>query len=132
MRTSLRTVLVCITVFALASAMAAQTSDPNSPTWWNKYQQLANGGPAGKAVLLGPLTVGANVDASNECGPQSETYITLNPNQPQTLAAGSNEIFRLPMRGYSRPTVAPPGVEWICRCRRLLAPTERALAPIPA
>jgi hypothetical protein len=44
--------------------------------------------------------VGADVDVSNECGPQSETYITLNPNHPTTLTAGSNEIFRLPMRGY--------------------------------
>jgi hypothetical protein len=40
------------------------------------------------------------VDVSNECGPQSETYIAINPNQPKQLAAGSNEIFRLPMRGY--------------------------------
>src|SRR5205823_4346463 len=33
-------------------------------------------------------------------GPQSETFITINPAQPRMLAAGSNEIFRLPMRGY--------------------------------
>jgi hypothetical protein len=40
------------------------------------------------------------VDVSNECGPQSETYITIDPTNPTRLAAGSNEIFRLPMRGY--------------------------------
>ena len=41
------------------------------------------------------------MDVSNECGPQSETYITIDPAAPTRLAAGSNEIFRLPMRGYS-------------------------------
>jgi hypothetical protein len=40
------------------------------------------------------------VDISNECGPQSETFITLNTSNPNILAAGSNEIFRDPMRGY--------------------------------
>lgn len=46
------------------------------------------------------LSVGNNVDVSNECGPQSETFITINTNNPDILAGGSNEIFRLPMRGY--------------------------------
>src|SRR5262249_14911455 len=34
------------------------------------------------------------------CGPQSETYITINSQSSEKLAAGSNEIFRHPMRGY--------------------------------
>src|SRR5207244_5923168 len=46
------------------------------------------------------LAVGANVDVSNECGPQSETFITLYPAHKILLAAGSNELFRGPMRGY--------------------------------
>jgi hypothetical protein len=46
------------------------------------------------------VKVGANVDASNEAGPQSETSIAINPNNPSQIVAGSNEIFRLPMRGY--------------------------------
>jgi hypothetical protein len=37
---------------------------------------------------------------SNECGPQSETSIAINPANAKNLAGGSNEIFRLPMRGY--------------------------------
>jgi hypothetical protein len=37
---------------------------------------------------------------SDECGPQSETFIAVNTSNPTTLAGGSNEIFRLPMRGY--------------------------------
>jgi hypothetical protein len=44
--------------------------------------------------------VGANVDVSNEPGPQSETSIAINPANPKQIVAGSNEIFRLPMRGY--------------------------------
>jgi len=47
-----------------------------------------------------PLSVGANVDMSNEDTPQSETSITVNPNKPNILVGGSNEIVRLPMRGY--------------------------------
>jgi hypothetical protein len=43
--------------------------------------------------------VGA-VNVSNEPGPQSETSIAINPANPKQLVAGSNEIFRLPMRGY--------------------------------
>lgn len=100
MRTSLRNLLACIAVAAFATTVVAQTNNPNYPTWWNKFQQLAGTGASGNAGLHAPQKIGTNEDVSNECGPQSETFITLNPNQPATLAAGSNEIFRLPMRGY--------------------------------
>ena len=78
---------------------SAQTNNQNNPTWWSKLQYLVNHPTANNG---GPISsvVGMNVDVSNECGPQSETFITLNPAQSSTLAAGSNEIFRLPMRGY--------------------------------
>jgi hypothetical protein len=90
-----------VAAVVVLSAVSAQAKDPNNPTWWDKYQYLAKGG----ALLKGGpgtsvATDGSNVDVSNECGPQSETYITLDPSRPLTLAAGSNEIFRLPMRGY--------------------------------
>ncbi len=98
MRTSLRNLLACIAVAAFSTTVLAQTNNPNYPTWWNKFQQLVSAGASGNADL--PPSPGPNEDASNECGPQSETFITLNPNQPATLVAGSNEIFRLPMRGY--------------------------------
>lgn len=78
---------------------SAQTLRPDLPTWWAKYQSLLNNG-AGTGGATSSVTVGANVDVSNECGPQSETFITLNPLKPKVLTAGSNEIFRLPMRGY--------------------------------
>ncbi len=100
-----RYVLLFGLVFVLGSAtVLAQnnnlTDNPNVPTWWNKYQYLSKNGPMNGGGAGNSVTVNKNVDVSNECGPQSETYITVNPNQSRTLAAGSNEIFRLPMRGY--------------------------------
>ena len=74
--------------------------DPNNPTWWDKYTYLAKNGPLGAAGPTASLLVGTNVDVSNECGPQSETYVTIDTTNPSVLAGGSNEIFRLPMRGY--------------------------------
>jgi hypothetical protein len=88
------------TIFLTGASLLAQTNTANSPTWWNKYQMLLRYGAEAK-VPAGPLpAAGTNVDVSNECGPQSETFIALNSAAPVNLAAGSNEIFRLPMRGY--------------------------------
>ncbi len=86
--------------FGLACPLRAQTNNSKDPTWWNKYQFILNNGSDPSPGPTSSTTVGANVDVSDECGPQSETFITLNPSSPRTLAAGSNEIFRLPMRGY--------------------------------
>lgn len=83
---------------ALRPAKAQNNS--HDPTWWSKYEFILNEGSDGNAGLTNSVSFGSNVDVSNECGPQSETFITLDPNKPKTLAAGSNEIFRLPMRGY--------------------------------
>jgi len=82
----------------VAASLPADGS--HNPTWWNKYLYLAQNGPMSGGALSASPIVGLNVDVSNECGPQSETYITLNPRSPSTLTAGSNEIFRLPMRAY--------------------------------
>src|SRR5437016_6349895 len=46
------------------------------------------------------VSVGPNVDVSDEPGPQSETSIAINSENPKEIVAGSNEIFRLPMRAY--------------------------------
>ncbi|TMA24563.1 MAG: exo-alpha-sialidase [Deltaproteobacteria bacterium] len=86
-------------LYLLLLSTAALAAPTRNPSWWNKYQQLLQNGPSPLSTSPG-LTVGTNVDVSNECGPQSETYITLDPTHPKVLAAGSNEIFRLPMRGY--------------------------------
>lgn len=94
--------VACALSVAFAAPAPAQTNNPNHPTWWAKYQYLAAHG-ADTCIGQPGLQAGPNVDASNECGPQSETYITVNSARPNMLAAGSNEIFRLPMRGYFSP-----------------------------
>ncbi len=91
------------------AATASAQSSAHDPTWWDKYQFLAKNGADPSAGATSSAGFGKNVDVSNECGPQSETFITLDPNQPKTLAAGSNEIFRLPMRGYSSTNA---GTSW--------------------
>src|SRR6266436_4824530 len=82
-----------------SNRVSAQNSSHN-PTWWDKLQFLRANGPDPAIGSTTSVSSNGNVDVSNECGPQSETFITLNPNRPKSLAAGSNEIFRLPMRGY--------------------------------
>ncbi|MEY2482530.1 MAG: hypothetical protein QOK24_1058 [Verrucomicrobiota bacterium] len=94
-------ILALTLVVAVTAARSfAESNSPNNPTWWDKYQYLKNNAPLGDSAATSSIAFGSNVDVSNECGPQSETYITLNPANPKQLAAGSNEIFRLPMRGY--------------------------------
>lgn len=88
--------LLCL----FATATFAQSNNSKDPTWWDKYQYILNNGPDASAGATTSVSSGGNVDVSNECGPQSETYITLNTANPKNLAGGSNEIFRLPMRGY--------------------------------
>ncbi|MFL5426300.1 MAG: sialidase family protein [Myxococcales bacterium] len=88
---------------ALISWPALAVADSKNPTWWDKLQFLAHNPPdafQSSAKSPAPNAFGGNVDVSNECGPQSETFIAINPRSPANLAAGSNEIFRLPMRGY--------------------------------
>jgi hypothetical protein len=71
------------------------------PTWWAKYLAVSSRAVEPSQVTVTPsISVGANVDVSNEEGPQSETSIAINPSNPSQIVAGSNEIFRLPMRGY--------------------------------
>jgi len=94
-----QTVLIPVVLFAIAAM--SQSNTPNNPTWWNKYQYLSTHSANGNAGPGNSASVGPNVDVSNECGPQSETYITVNTGKPKNLAGGSNEIFRLPMRAYA-------------------------------
>ncbi|PYS90871.1 MAG: hypothetical protein DMF64_13780 [Acidobacteria bacterium] len=101
MHAHLRLLMALILVFAFnASFTYAQTNSPNNPTWWDKYQYLKHNAPLGDSTNTTSVNFGSNIDISNECGPQSETFIALSPAAGHALAAGSNEIFRLPMRGY--------------------------------
>ncbi len=104
MRSKILLSFVLVLVFGCVASAWAQngnlTDNSNNPTWWNKYNYIKNNGPDPNAGSTTSTSDAGNVDVSNECGPQSETYITINPASPSVLAAGSNEIFRLPMRGY--------------------------------
>ncbi len=94
-RRALSVVSLLVPAVALATAL-----DPQDPTWWTKYEYLAKNGPDPSSGPTVSIASGADVDASNECGPQSETYVSLDPGRPRVLVGGSNEIFRLPMRAY--------------------------------
>src|SRR6266568_2196058 len=96
--------ILCVSIaFAPTGVHARSSSSSNTsynlPTWWAKYQRLLQG-TSSSSSRTQPLSVGPNVDMSNEDTPQSETSITVNPNNPKMLVGGSNEIVRLPMRGY--------------------------------
>jgi hypothetical protein len=93
--------LVGVFPFSMSASASSSTTSYSLPTWWAKYQRLLKGSPASKPGSgTQAFSVGANVDMSNEDTPQSETSITVNPNNPMMLVGGSNEIVRLPMRGY--------------------------------
>ena len=79
----------------------AQAGGAVEPSWWSKFQTVSSGTltPA-PSIPSASVSVGANVDLSNEPGPQSETAIAINPSNGSQIVAGSNEILRLPMRGY--------------------------------
>jgi hypothetical protein len=96
-----RIVMAVLFSTVLVSAQS-NTSNSFTPRWWAKYQTLLQNGAGGAAGIIDSApVVGTNVDVSNECGPQSETFITLNTRNANSIAGGSNEIFRDPMRGYS-------------------------------
>jgi hypothetical protein len=101
-----------LAMFALVAGIAPVGAATNGsrlqqglPTWWAKLQKVSSphyriGRHRSAITTGGSVTVGPNVDASNEKGPQSETSIAIDPRDTSHLVAGSNEIARLPMRGY--------------------------------
>src|SRR5437879_10506460 len=102
-RLAILSVLGLVVISVCISSRPAKVTAQNSshdPTWWSKYEFIRDNGSDASPLTTSSTTANGNVDVSNECGPQSETFITINQSKPKVLAAGSNEIFRLPMRGY--------------------------------
>jgi Neuraminidase (sialidase) len=103
-----RKAFIAAAAVALVTASAAPVlaASPNSSaytnaSWFQKYVTVSNGAASlcdGNSGTVAQQTFGTNVDASNECGSQSEESIAINPANPQNVIAGSNEIQRLPMR----------------------------------
>src|SRR5258707_7538380 len=99
-------ILVTFGLVALSLGISSQPpqaeaqNNSHDPTWWSKYEFIRDNGGDAAPLSTTSTTASGNVDGSNEFGTQNETFITLNPNEPRTLAAGSHETFSLPMRGY--------------------------------
>src|SRR5258708_22337748 len=91
---------VAVAIGTVPSVAVTQTSlSPDTPTWWHKFQIVsAPGFTPAQAGARGSVRVGANIDVSNEAGPQSETSISVKPTKPAPPAGGANPSFRLPMR----------------------------------
>jgi hypothetical protein len=97
-------------VALVASVTPALAASPNSnsssnvyqdASWYPKYVVVSNATASICSSDSGSVPqppFGANVDASHECGSQSETSIAISPADPQNVIAGANEIQRLPMR----------------------------------
>src|SRR3989442_9177050 len=85
-----RLLFIAIIAGAASSPLtrAQSTQSQNNPTWWDKFLFLSKNGSDPAPGASAPASVGADVDVSAECGPQSETYITLNPSRARALARG--------------------------------------------
>jgi hypothetical protein len=93
-----------VLVAGAAPAVAGNLKNFEGASWYEKYLAVTSGDPPLCSSNSGNITVppfGNNIDASHECGSQSETAIAINPKTPSNVLAGSNEIQRLPMRGMA-------------------------------
>jgi hypothetical protein len=93
-------VLVAL-VGGAASSPAGNLSKYDGASWYGKYLAVSGQEPVtctSNSGSLGQISFGSNVDASHECGSQSETSIAISPLHPENVIAGANEIQRLPMR----------------------------------
>ncbi len=82
-------------------ATSSNTSPYAQASWYNKYLTVSSDVVSLCTSNSGTVTqpdFGTNVDASHECGSQSETSIAIDPANSQVVIAGANEIQRLPMR----------------------------------
>lgn len=84
-------------------ARAGNLSSYDGASWYGKYLSVSSGTTpvcSGSSGSTGQLSYGSNVDASHECGSQSETFIATSASG-SVVIAGSNEIQRLPMRAMA-------------------------------
>ncbi len=86
-----------------APALAGNLTKYDGASWYDKYLAVSSGAPvcSGNSGSTGQLAFGTNVDASHECGSQSETFIAIDPGNGSNVIAGANEIQRLPMRAMA-------------------------------
>ena len=106
----MRRLLIVVSAVAMAAVVLAASGGAGNlksyegASWYEKYLSVSGGlaptpcaSNSGDVGNLAPF--GSNVDASHECGSQSETFIAINPTgTQQNVVTGSNEIQRLPMR----------------------------------
>jgi hypothetical protein len=109
MRSYLAATLVAAVLVAVGAGAASggNLKSFEGASWYAKYLAVTaptplpcatNSGEAQQLLFPGNPP---NVDASHECGSQSETFIAINPAHPANVVAGSNEIQRLPMHAMS-------------------------------
>ena len=87
-----------------APAVAGNLTKYDGASWFDKYLAVSSGTTpvcSGNSGSTGQLAFGNNIDASHECGSQSETFIAINPANSSNVVAGANEIQRLPMRAMA-------------------------------
>jgi hypothetical protein len=107
MKKSLLAVAVAAAVSVLglpaAPALAGNLSSYEDASWYGKYLAVSGTGASTTCYpsSLASKKAGGNVDASNECGSQSETFIAVDHANSSHVVAGSNEIQRLPMHAMS-------------------------------
>jgi hypothetical protein len=95
---------VAALVATAAPALAGNLTSYDGASWYDKYLSVSSGATSvctGNSGSTGQLAFGNNVDASHECGSQSETFIAINPANGNNVIAGANEIQRLPMRAMA-------------------------------
>jgi hypothetical protein len=96
-------VLTVALVAGTARAPASNLSQYDGASWYQKYLTVSGQSTvtcSSNSGSLGQISYGSNVDASHECGSQSETSIAISPASTKNVIAGANEIQSLPMRAY--------------------------------
>jgi hypothetical protein len=103
----LAAVFVAVVLVGASSAVGGNLKSYEGASWYGKYLAVTDPVPlpcasnVGDAQQLSFPGNPVNVDASHECGSQSETFIAINPANANNVIAGSNEIQRLPMRAMT-------------------------------